>query len=140
MTHRTPDPADPFEEAGLATDGSSGPEQQITGDTEDDYAVPGETATAVDEWGTTAEEEAAGEPLDLALSREEPEISADDIDESEDSDRPFPSDPEERVGRIVAEDEGAHSDEESTAVAHDVGTDFGGFSAEERAMHIEPGP
>jgi Family of unknown function (DUF5709) len=140
MTHRIPDPADPFEEAGLATDGSSGPEQQITGDTEDDVAVPGDTPTAVDDWGTTAAEEEAGEPLDLALSREEPEISEDDIDESEDSDRPFPSDPEERVGRIVEDDEGAHEDEESTAVAHDVGTDFGGFSEEERAMHIEPGP
>ena len=53
---------------------------------------------------------------------------------------PAAADPEERVGRIVEDDEGAHEDEEATAVAHDVGTDFGGFSAEERAMHIEPGP
>jgi hypothetical protein len=140
MTRRIPDPADPFEEAGLATDGSTGAEQLITGDTMDDYAVPGEYPIAVDDWGTTAAEEAAGEPLDLALSREEPELSADDIDESEDADQPFPVDPEERVGRIVESDEGAHEDDEATTIAHDVGTDFGGFSAEERAMHIEPGP
>jgi hypothetical protein len=140
MTHRIPDPSDPYEDAGLATDGSSSPEQQISGDTFEETGVPGEEPTAVDDWGTTAAEEIAGEPLDLALSREEPELSADDIDESEDSDRPFPDDPEERVGRIVEDDEGAHEDDEATAVAHDVGTDFGGFSEEERAMHIEPGP
>ena len=37
-------------------------------------------------------------------------------------------------------DEGARTDTEADAVALDVGTDSGGFTAEERAMRIEPGP
>lgn len=41
----------------------------------------------------------------------------------------------EPVGRLVEPDEGAHSDEESTAVAWDAGAAGGGASAEEAAMH-----
>jgi hypothetical protein len=48
-------------------------------------------------------------------------------------------DKEERVGRIVETDEGAREDAEADAVAYDVGTDMGGFTAEERAMRIESG-
>ena len=33
-----------------------------------------DTPLAVDDYGTTAAEEAAGEPLDLRLSREEPDV------------------------------------------------------------------
>jgi hypothetical protein len=141
VTSRIPDPADPFEEEGLASEEPGLPGKRITGDPQDDMMVPGDRSVGVDEFGTTAEEEAEGEPLDLRLSREEPELDpADAADESEDSDSPYPTDPEERVGRIVESDEGASPDVEDTAVAHDVGTDQGGFSAEERAMHIEPGP
>ncbi|HLU72143.1 MAG TPA: DUF5709 domain-containing protein [Nonomuraea sp.] len=43
-----------------------------------------------------------------------------------------------RAGRLVAEDEGAHSDTEPDEVARDVGADGGGYSAEEAAMRIEP--
>jgi hypothetical protein len=46
--------------------------------------------------------------------------------------------PDPRAGRLVAPDEGAHADEETDAVADDVGVDGGAASAEEAAMHIEP--
>ena len=37
---------------------------------------------------------------------------------------------------LVAEDEGAHPDEEEDLVARDVGIDAGGATAEEAAMHV----
>jgi hypothetical protein len=142
LSSRIPDPADPFEEEGLATPDPSNP-KAATGDPQDDVPVPGERPVAVDDFGTTAAEEAAGEPLDGRLSREEPDLlstAGRPADESPGVDSPYPSDPEERVGRIVETDEGARSDTEPDAVAVEVGTDQGGFSAEERAMHIEPDP
>jgi hypothetical protein len=81
----------------------------------------------VDEFGTTAEERAAGEPLDQRLAREQP-------DESPDS-APDESDP---AGRLVAPDEGAHPDTEADAIADDVGPDAGGYTAEEAAMRVDP--
>ena len=44
--------------------------------------------------------------------------------------------PDPRAGRLVAEDEGAHPDEEADLVARDTGIDGGGASAEEAAMHV----
>ncbi len=41
-----------------------------------------------------------------------------------------------RSGRLVADDEGAHSDEEADLVARDVGISGAGASAEEAAVHI----
>jgi hypothetical protein len=46
--------------------------------------------------------------------------------------------PDERVGRLVAPDEGAHADEEKDEVAMDAGSAGGGASAEELAMHAIP--
>jgi hypothetical protein len=104
-------------------------------------AVACDQPLGVEDYGTTAAEEAAGEPLDVRLTREEPELleraATTGADESEDADQPYPVDPEERVGRIVESDEGARADDEASTVADDVGTDQGGFSAEERAMHVE---
>jgi len=141
VTSRIPDPADPFEEEGLASQEPGLAGKRITGDPQDDMVVPRDAPVAVDDFGTTAAEEQAGEPLDLRLSREEPDLleraATTDADESENSDQPYPVDPEERVGRIVETDEGARTDDEASAVANDVVTDIGGFSAEERAMHIE---
>ena len=42
------------------------------------------------------------------------------------------------AGRLVAPDEGAHPDEEGTAVAGEAGPDSGGYAAEEEAMRVEP--
>jgi hypothetical protein len=44
--------------------------------------------------------------------------------------------PDPRAGRLVAEDEGAHSDDEEDLVATDVGIDGGAASAEEAAIHV----
>jgi hypothetical protein len=141
VTSRIPDPADPFEEEGQASQEPGLAGKRITGDPQDDMAVAGDRPVAVDDYGTTAAEEAAGEPLDLRLGREEPDAleraATTGADESEQSDQPYPTDPEERVGRIVETDEGARADDEASAVADDVGTDLGGFTAEERAMHIQ---
>ncbi|GAC1327375.1 MAG: hypothetical protein NVSMB13_13620 [Mycobacteriales bacterium] len=117
-------------------------EKEITGDAQEGLELSArDSPLAVDDYGTTAAEEAAGEPLELRLSREEPEVldRADlEADESEGSDSPYPVDAEDRVGRIVEYDEGARSDTEAQSIGYDVGTDQGGFSAEERAMRLEP--
>jgi len=90
-----------------------------------------------------------GESLDELLAEEEPDDSLDfDDDEPED----FEGDddagdedvdglllddgPDPRAGRLVAEDEGAHPDEEEDLVASDVGIDGGAATAEEAAMHV----
>jgi len=142
VSSRIPEPADPFEEEGLAQGADDGlPGKRITGDPQDDMVVPGDRPTAVDDFGTTASEEHEGEPLDLRLSRDEPDLlersATTDADESEDAGQPYPDARDERVGRIVESDEGAREDDEPDAVAQDVGTDQGGFTAEERAMHVE---
>ena len=142
MTSRIPDAADPFEEAGLPTGQDNALEQKrITGDEQEGVPVPGETSVGVEDFGTTAAEERAGEPLDLRLSREEPDLlegASTGADESEDSDTPYPIDRDEHGGRLVEPDEGVRPDVEADATAYDVGTDVGGFSAEERAIHVEP--
>lgn len=139
MTTRFPEPPDPFEEEGLASPDPDLDDKRMTGDPQDEPAVPLDRPIAVDDYGTTALEEAEGEPLSLRLSRELPDMNqvtaADDA--GDDVAEPFPG-PDERVGRLVQPDEGAHGDTEADEVATSVGTDLGGFSAEERAMHIDP--
>jgi len=115
---------------------------------------------AMDEYGTTAEEQRHGEPIDLRLAREEPDVSADPAGEVPDDevppaddvpvdphldsavsmyDRPEPGiPPSDRVGRLVAPDEGAHGDDEKDEVAVDAGAAGGGASAEETAIHPVP--
>ena len=43
---------------------------------------------------------------------------------------------DERAGRLVAPDEGAHADTDPEADAEDVGIDGAGSSAEEAAVHV----
>ena len=59
-------------------------------------------------------------------------------DESEGADTPFDERAGQGVGRLVEPDEGARTDTEADLVARDAGTDLGGYSAEESAMHVEP--
>lgn len=126
MTRRIPDPPSPFEDAGLPDLEAGLPGKRITGDTQDDMPVPGDEPMAVDDFGTTAAEQREGEPLDLRLSREEPDVIGDVLAD------------EDAAGRIVETDEGAGPDLEPDAVGFDVGTDSGGMSAEEQALHVEP--
>ncbi len=141
MTSRIPEKPSEHEAEGLPDPGYADPGQLEAGDTEATTEPPRDVAIAVEEFGTTAGEQADGEPLDGRLSREEPEVLAQaglDADESEGSDTPFDERAGQGVGRLVESDEGAHSDTEAELVATDVGTDLGGYSAEEAAMHVEP--
>ncbi len=141
MTSRIPENPSEAEAEGIPDPGFSDPSQIVAGDTEATIEPPHDTAIAVDEWGTTAAEQAEGEPLDSRLSREEPDVlAAVDLpaDESEGADTPFDERAGQGVGRLVESDEGARTDTEADMVAGDVGTDLGGYSAEESAMHIEP--
>jgi hypothetical protein len=139
---RIPDPGDPYEDEGLPATDNALPGKQVTGDPQDDIPVPADDPVAVDDYGTTAAEQQAGEPLELRVSREEPDVLA-AVDAAPDDELtsadPFPADREERVGRLVDTDAGSREDDEPSLVADDVDTDAGGFSAEERAMHLEPG-
>ena len=141
MSSRIPENPSQAEAEGIPDPGFSDPSQIVAGDTEATMEPPHDTAIAVDEWGTTASEQADGEPLDARLEREEPDVlDAVDLpaDESAGADTPFDERAGQGVGRLVESDEGARSDTEADMVAGDVGTDLGGYSAEESAMHLEP--
>ncbi|HET7247687.1 MAG TPA: DUF5709 domain-containing protein [Streptosporangiaceae bacterium] len=99
--------------------------------------------------GSTAAEQRAGESLDELLAEEEPDVTGEADDEpigdlsgnedagDEDVDGLLLDDgPDPRAGRLVAEDEGAHPDEEADLVARDAGIDGGAATAEEAAMHV----
>lgn len=114
-------------------------------------ALPSDVPLAVDRFGTTAEEARLGESLDLKLARETPDVEpapgagplgdGSYVEPNLESvvslyDQPdFVPDGGGTVGRQVEPDEGAHSDQESDAIAYDAGAAGGGASAEELAMH-----
>ena len=100
-------------------------------------------------FGTTAQEQEAGESLDQLLAEEEPDTEADADDEwpgdiegdedaaDEDVDGLLLDDgPDPRAGRLVAEDEGAHPAGEADLIARDVGIDGAAATAEEAAVHV----
>lgn len=144
MTSRIPEPASDLEAEGIPETGDTLASKEATGDPQEGYAVPRDTETATDEYGTTVEEMSAGESLSMRVGREEPDVLNDaavveGADESADSSDPYPEGERgDGIGRLVEPDEGARTDDESDAVARDAGTDLGGYSAEESAMHVEP--
>lgn len=204
MSHHVPehDPRSPLEDEGIPDLEEGAPQQQWAVDPQR-APVPGDNPAGVDEYGTTAAEQAMGESLDRELARERPDpimreearagntsaarvedeaakqpgIGRGPLSESGESavldapagpipveDGPWPDDtgfypgddagfgnppqPEEPVGRVwdeprpagrlVAPDEGAHSDTEPDEIAREAGPDFGGYSAEEAAMRVDP--
>lgn len=84
--------------------------------------IANDRPTAIDDWGTTAEEMSQGEPLELKLAQEEPDV---------------PETDERRSGRLVELDEGVREDHTAQLVATDVGIDGGAASAEEAAVHVQ---
>jgi len=120
------------------------------GDPLDRGVAPPERWSAGMRFGTTADEQDEGESLDQLLAEEEPDDALDldgDDDLPEDDEDTDEADeyldglllddgPDPRAGRLVAEDEGAHPDEEADLVARDVGIDGGAASAEEAALHV----
>jgi hypothetical protein len=111
---------------------------------------PPERWSSAIRYGTTADEQEAGESLDQLLAEEEPDPALDfddELDDDEPSDDEDAGDedvdglllddgPDPRAGRLVAEDEGAHPDAEADLVARDAGIDGGAASAEEAAVHV----
>ena len=120
------------------------------GDPLDRGVAPPERWSAAMKFGSTADEQEEGESLDQLLAEEEPDDALDldgDDDLPEDDEDADEADeyldgllledgPDPRAGRLVAEDEGAHPDEEADLVARDVGIDGGAASAEEAALHV----
>ncbi|MFI7319874.1 DUF5709 domain-containing protein [Streptomyces venezuelae] len=114
----------------------------------DEGYSPPEKPLGVNKTGTTAAEQHEGETLDERLRQEVPD------EEVPDAERPGgdgigdlpdgegePMDPEagrDRAGRLVAPDEGAHTDVDKQVVARDEGIDGGAAGAEEAAVHIVP--
>jgi hypothetical protein len=111
------------------------PSESLTGDNTDDpldvgYSPPDREPKAT-RYGTTADEQRAGDSLDQRLAQEVPDVTEDDLDQAD-------ADP--RAGRLVAPDEGAHEDEEADEIATDVGRAGSAASAEEAAVHVVEEP
>lgn len=104
------------------------PDQDAVGDGTDSVPTPPDEPIAVTDFGTTGEEELAGESLDGRLARELPDPTLDS---------PYVTD-EGLAGRLVEPDQGGGPDLEKDAIAYDAGADGGGLSAEEAAMHVIP--
>jgi hypothetical protein len=104
---------------------------------------PPERYSAGQGFGNTPEEEARGETLEQRIAQEEPEPDpylaaeerSDALAADEDNDHEVG---DERAGRIVEPDEGAHEDVEGGMVGTDVGIDGAAASAEEAAVHVIP--
>jgi Family of unknown function (DUF5709) len=111
-------------------DESDSLEDGPTDDPLDTGIIPTDHYYGADRFGTTEEEEEEGESLDDHLREEEADV--DPYAEAEEEDEPDP-----RAGRLVAEDEGAHTVGEPDLVAGDVGIDAGAAGAEEAAVHVE---
>jgi hypothetical protein len=111
------------------------PSESLTGDNTDDpldvgYSPPDREPKAT-RYGTTADEQRAGDSLDQRLAQEVSDVTEDDLDQAD-------ADP--RAGRLVAPDEGAHEDEEADEIATDVGRAGSAASAEEAAVHVVEEP
>lgn len=133
-----PDPRSEFEDEGIPDLQDSTPEREWAADPQV-APLPAEKPVAVDDYGTTAGEQQAGEPLDLRVAREIPEeqpaFGTDDPVTAEPADVvPGRSRP---AGRLVEPDEGARPDDEEDAFATEAGPDAGGYSAEEEAMRVD---
>ncbi|MFF5438279.1 DUF5709 domain-containing protein [Streptomyces achromogenes] len=107
----------------------------------DEGYSPPERPLGVTKHGTTAAEQHEGETLDERLGQEVPDVSAPPGDEIGDlpGGEGEPLDPEAgtaRAGRLVAPDEGSHTDTTKEEVARDVGVDGGAAGAEEAAVHV----
>ena len=141
MSSRIPSPPSEMEAEGIPDPGYSTDTQDVTGSETFGTEPPHDTAMAVEDFGTTPAEVHAGESLDGRIAREEADVLAQvdtPADESEGSDTPYGERAGQGVGRLVEPDEGARTDSEADMIATDVGTDLGGYSAEEAAMHVEP--
>jgi len=139
------DPLPELEDDGVLEDeGVLDAADTLDGDPGDDpldqAVIPADRWSAGEGYGNTLAEERAGESLDRLLAQEEPDVDPYADEGEPDEDGPPGGDlPDPRAGRLVAEDEGAHPDEEPDLVARDVGIDAGAATAEEAAVHLTAG-
>jgi hypothetical protein len=135
-------------------DASETLDSNLGNDPLDAGVIPPQHWSAGMRYGTTAEEEEEGESLDRLLAEEEPDNDGfdeidDEVPETSGSDEGDENAGDEyvdglllddgkdpRAGRLVAEDEGAHSVSEADLVARDAGVDGGAATAEEAAVHV----
>jgi hypothetical protein len=147
-------PDESFEQDDIDDEGVLDPSDTLEGQPDGDALAAGYLPT--DRWsagmrfGSTEAEERTGESLDQLLAEEEPDLTLNPDDEQEDEAAGEDEDagdedvdglllddgPDPRAGRLVAADEGTHSDEEPDLVAWDAGIDGGAASAEEAAVHV----
>jgi hypothetical protein len=110
------------------------PTESLTGDDPDEAMQTGYSPPDREPYNLrhmpTAFQESQGETFDERLAEEEPDTSAEDPDRTG---------AQPRAGRLVAPDEGTHGDQESEAIATDLGPAGYASSAEEAAMHIIDG-
>jgi len=99
----------------------------------DEGYSPPEKWSAGEGFGTTADEALQGESLDQRIAQEVPDV---DPYAEDGEDVGGPQVGTERSGRLVASDEGAHSDDDSELYAEDVGIDGAAAGAEEAAVHV----
>ena len=97
----------------------------------DEGYSPPERWSPAERFGNTLAEERQGETLDQRLFQEEPDLSDEDPPEYEGGEVGTT-----RAGRLVAPDEGAHTDTDAELLANDVGIDGAAASAEEAAVHV----
>ena len=128
MREQGRDPASPLEDEGIPDLQDGTPEQQWASDPQQ-AAVPGDEPMALDDYGTTADEQYESESLEGRLAREEAE-PGEDAGETGEGGGPV---------RVVELSQGAAPDTEAEMIAEEVGPDGGGYAPEERAVHIEPG-
>ncbi|MFF9458266.1 DUF5709 domain-containing protein [Streptomyces flaveolus] len=139
-----PDGAEVQDDAGVL-DASDTLDHRSGDEVLDEGYSPPDKPWGVEHPGVTASERWRGESLDERLSEEVPDVGVpegDGIGDVWDTDGELVDDEvgHERAGRLVAPDEGSHTNTESDLFASDVGLDGAGASAEEAAMHVIPDP
>jgi hypothetical protein len=139
------DAAEAFDGGELEDDGVLEPSDSLDSDRLDadvlDTGIDAATRWAGStRYGTTLAEERQGEGLDRLLAQEQPDPLPDDAWTDEDEPTDDGRVPLPRAGRLVAEDEGAHGDDDADLFAADAGIDGGGASAEEAAVHLTDEP
>jgi len=127
------------------------PEKELTGDPQEGVMPPSDRAHAETDWGMTGEEQRRGEPLDLRVAHEVPDVGETDpvdevaLDLGLDGASDELADPADSVasgesdslrGRELLGDD-LLEDDEAEALGIDVETNaLGGQSAEEAALRI----
>ena len=112
------------EDEGIPDHGGPAPGKRATGDPQEGLLPPADEPRAADRFGTTAEEQREGEPLDEKLSEEQPDRA---------------TRRRNSMGRLMEQGSGL-TDEEKDEVAEEAEEDTSGLTAEEAAMRDEENP